>query len=515
MPDSQFRWLQDAGNTHLVRRGLRGVEKETLRVDQQGQLSKRQHPRALGSALTHPHLTTDYSEALLEFVTPPYTSNSKARQFLLDLHTFVHQNLDQEMLWPSSMPCILNADESVPIAKYGSSNGGKLRTVYRNGLGFRYGRAMQAIAGAHFNFSLPAVFWPAYHAYCGGGAEPDQFQSDAMMGLVRNYQRLAWIVTYLFGASPAFCKSFKPQGHERLEEFDADTWYAPHATSLRMSDLGYRNSSQARLAISTNSLDEYVAGLLAAITTPDPRYEAIGISVGGEFRQLNANILQIENEYYSSVRPKPGDRTIRPVAALARDGVEYVEVRTLDLNPEDPAGISMQQMQFLEMLLIHCVLADSPPILEAERAEIDARDLHVAWVGRSPGCEIYRDGRSTPLQQWGRQVIDQLEPVAALLDDDSDHYAKSLRAARDALDDPQLTPSARLLDTLRSRRLSFFHYGLEIAAHHHHQFLSLSLDADRQAELADSVRQSLEATQSLEAQPQQAFTEYLHEYLRV
>src|SRR5690606_513774 len=162
-------------------------------------------------------------EALLEFVTAVHGANWELLQFLCDLHGFVHHRLKGELLWPASMPCVMNADRAIPIAHYGTSNLGRMKTVYRRGLGHRYGRAMQAIAGVHFNYSLPARFWPAYAEREGGARPPARFKSEQYMGLVRNYRRHAWLVIYLFGASPAVCKSFRSEGGELLAELDAAT----------------------------------------------------------------------------------------------------------------------------------------------------------------------------------------------------------------------------------------------------------------------------------------------------
>ncbi len=141
--------------------GLKGVERESLRVTPAGQISSAPHPRALGSALTNEHVTTDYSEALIELVTPPFAQTWELVQYLADLHRFVYTNLpDDELLWATSMPCAIKGDASIPIAQFGSSNVGRMKTVYRNGLGHRYGRVMQAIAGVHFNYSFPEQFWP-------------------------------------------------------------------------------------------------------------------------------------------------------------------------------------------------------------------------------------------------------------------------------------------------------------------------------------------------------------------
>jgi glutamate--cysteine ligase len=330
-----------------------------------------------------------------------------------------------------------------------------------------------------------------------------------MMGLVRNYRRHAWLVVYLFGASPAFCKSFRPQGHELLEELDRATWFAPYATSLRMSDMGYRNSTQARLSISANSLHDYVAGLRAAVTTPDPRYAEIGVVVDGEFRQLNANILQIENEYYSSVRPKPRDRTIRPIAALTRDGIEYLEIRTLDLNAADPVGLNQAQMRFLEALLLYCLLDESPPISASEQDEIDARDVQVAREGRRPGLQLPRSGRYVGLGEWGLGVLDHVEEIARLLDTEGTDYAMAVQVAREAFDDPDQTPSARLIADLRATGASFFEYGLELARSHRSYFLSLPASAEKDEFLVSAAANSLADTEALEARSDLPFEEYI------
>jgi glutamate--cysteine ligase len=505
-------WLRQPGNADLIRGGLRGVEKESLRVEPSGRLSRLPHPRPLGSALTHPYLTTDYSEALLEFVTPPLPANWQTLQFLCDLHCYVHHHLQDELLWPASMPCVLNPEQEIPIAYYGKSNLGRMKTVYRRGLGHRYGRGMQAIAGVHFNFSPPAAFWPAYRAHSASAAELTDFKSAELMGAIRNYRRHAWLVTYLFGASPALCKSFRPEGHELLAELDRSTWYAPFATSLRMSDLGYRNTTQARLNIPANSLHEYLAALTSAVTTGDPRYETIGVEVDGEYRQLNANILQIENEYYSAIRPKPRkDQDLRPTLALRTRGVEYVEVRTLDLNIADPVGINQNQLRFLESLLIYCLLSESPPIGAAEQQEIDRRDLLVAREGRRPGLLLIDRGREVRLADSAAALLDEIAEVAAVLDG-GEGYLASVEAQREPLRDPGATPSARLLEDLKRDRVAFFEYVLELARRHQEYFLALALAEDSERRFSAVAAASLRRAEELEATDAVPFGEYLRHY---
>jgi glutamate--cysteine ligase len=507
--DARLDWLASADHRRLLEPALRGFERECLRVGPDGRLAETPHSRAFGSALTHPYLTTDYSEALLEFVTPPCETTDAALAWLEELHAFVQRSAGDELLWPASMPCIIDADEAVPIARYGPSNEGRLRSIYRSGLGYRYGRAMQAIAGTHFNFSLPAGFWPQFAELERSDLELRAFRSERMMGLVRNYRRVGWLVSYLFGASPAFCKSFRPQGHPRLEPLSRDTWYAPHSTSLRMSDMGYRNSTQARLSISVNSLDEYLGELARALTTREPRYEAIGVVVDGAYRQLNANLLQLENEYYSSIRPKPADKSPRLIAALARSGVEYVEVRTLDLNPFAPCGVTAEQARFIEVLLVYCLLAESDPITEAEQAEIDERELRVAWEGRKPGLRLTRNGEEVALKHWAGELVDTLVAVARLLDADGALYSAAVGAAREAALDPGRTLSARVLAALDSGTRSFFEWAFAKATDNRRVFLDYRFAGGRLEALEALAAKSLEEARAKEVAREAPFDQYL------
>ena len=511
--DSRLAWLSDGDNASLLRRGLRGLEKESLRVDRRGHLAHTLHPSGLGSALTHPYLTTDYSEALPELVTPPYPSNWETLQFLCDLHIFVANHLEDELLWAQSMPCRIPSGDKVPIAVYGSSNLGKFRSVYRRGLGFRYGRAMQTISGVHFNYSVPLEFWRLYHEREPSSLGLKDFISHQYMGAIRNYRRLAWLLIYLFGASPAFCKSFPTAGSPCLRELDADTWFAPFGTSLRMSDIGYRNRTQSELQISMNSLDDYLADMVAAVTTSNPRYEAIGALADGEYRQLNTNTLQIEAEYYSPIRPKPpADNPHRPTLALRESGVRYLEVRTLDLNMTDPLGVNAQQLRFVEALLLYCLLNDSPLIDSAEQAEIDERDLLVAREGRRPGLELPLGGRTVGLARWAGDVLTGTRGIAALLDEDGDGYVDSVEAQLAAAGDPELTPSAQILRHLQTEGASFFELALETSRQQHRYFSELRLPAAKEAWLDELARESLKQQARLEGESEKTFEDYLRDY---
>jgi len=497
--------------------GLKGVEKESLRVTPRGRIAQTPHPQALGSPLTHEHVTTDYSEALIELVTPPFAETWELTQYLCDLHQFVYRSIDDELLWATSMPCAIEGDESIPIAQYGSSNVGRMKTAYRRGLGLRYGRVMQAIAGVHFNYSFPEHFWPVYADLVHSRDAGQDFRSDAYFALLRNYRRHGWIVLYLFGNSPALCPSFL--GGRRvdwLQPFEPGSLYAPHATSLRMSDLGYRNVSQAGLSVSVNSLEHYVRDLTAAITTPHPQYQRYGVKVDGEYVQLNANLLQIENEYYSFIRPKRVAHSgERPTQALRRGGVQYVEMRSLDVSAFDPVGVNQNKLRFLEAFAAWCVLGSSPPIEPSEQSELDGSHSRVAREGRRPGLMLRRDGRDAPLRDWALEIVDGMRAVCELLDggDPRRPYATALDAQAAKVHEPSLTPSARSLLEMRTTGESFFNFALRMSAVHRAYFLELhSPNEALQQEFVREAEESLREQSRVEAADAIDFDAYLARY---
>jgi glutamate--cysteine ligase len=507
--------LVNGGAPQILQGGRKGVEKESLRVLPRGTLAYSPHPPLLGSALTNEHITTDYSEALIELVTPAFTHSWELLQYLLDLHQFVYRHLGDELLWATSMPCAIERDADIPLAQYGSSHVGRMKTIYRNGLGLRYGRMMQAISGVHFNYSFPLPFWEAYAAARASRTHDAEFISACYFDLLRNYRRFGWIVLYLFGVSPVVCKSFLRGRELQLKDFGPGTAFEPYATSLRMSDVGYRNRNQAGLAVSVNSLDEYIRDLTRAISTPHPPYEALGVKVNGEYRQLNANILQIENEYYSFIRPKRVARSgERPTKALRRAGVEYVEVRALDVSAFDPVGVNQNKLRFLEAFVALCLMKESAPIAHSEQGALDQNHLAVARRGRDPALMLWRDGRDVPMRAWARELLDSMAGICEMLDtgDPARPYGQALATQAAKIEDVALTPSARLMTELNAGE-SFFDLALRMSAAHKAYFLDLyPPNQERLREFAREAQESLAAQHRIEASDTGTFEQYLSRY---
>jgi glutamate--cysteine ligase len=504
----------------LLKDSQTGLEKESLRVDTKGHIAQTPHPKVLGSALKNPWITTDYAESLLELITPPCDRAYKSLDFLKDIESFVYRQLDNELLWTSSMPCIIRGEDDIKIAEYGDSTGGKMKHVYRQGLAWRYGKMMQVIAGIHFNHSIGKHFWSAYQQLEQQQKRTSQnFINHSYMGMVRNIQRYGWLIPYLFGSSPAICKTFL-SGVPKLDSmkvFKNNTYYEPWGTSLRMGDIGYTNRKESKVGIKANynSIQQYIESLRYAISTPHAAYEDIGIKVNGEYRQLNANLLQIENEYYSTVRPKQIlDCFEKPIDALSNRGIRYVELRSVDINPFHPAGISHKQLFFLEVFMLFCLLQQSPKIDKQEQKEIDENQTLVAHFGRKPNLKLSQNNNKRTLTSWSLELLDAMMPVAELLN--TVHidtcYVGALKHQIELIKHPELTSSARLLDELMSKHNSYFDFARSKSEQHRQYFLERELTETAWNSFAEQAQQSILEQQKVEANDDISFDSFLQYY---
>jgi glutamate--cysteine ligase len=503
--------IEQSGAARYLSKIQRGMEKESLRVGPDGIISQLPHPRTLGAALHHPHITTDYSESLLEFITPVHDDIDSMLDFLTRLHIFTYQNIGEEILWTNSMPCILQGDESIPIADYGTSNIGFMKHVYRRGLGHRYGRLMQSIAGIHYNFSLPDVFFEAWT-----GDSSQDHRSDMYFRLIRNFHRYCWILLYLYGAAPAVCQTFLSGRKHNLDVFEDHSFCLNDGTTLRMSDLGYQNSAQDNIQVCTNSLKDYVNTLRAATEQSFPGYEEIGVEVDGEYRQLNTNLLQIENEFYTVIRPK---RVIQPMekpsAALEERGVEYIEVRLMDLNPYMPVGIDKPTIQFLDAFLLFCMFSDSPEISPEEEEEIAHNRSQTVTHGRSGQSEILLNGEKHPFREIATDLLEQINKTAKLLDTNGGtEHQDQVKTELEKITAPEKTPSAVILAEMRETGESYYAFAMRHAKSHEKLFKQAELPKPVYKEMHDVAEQSLQQFDAGQNVSQQPFGEFLRDYFK-
>jgi len=492
---------------------LRGIEKEGLRVDMKGLLSKLPHPQALGSALTHPRITTDYSESLLELITGTHNRVDSLIAEINEIQRVVSLTLQDELMWNHSMPAHLPAEQDIPIAWYGTSNTGMIKHVYRRGLAARYGKTMQCIAGLHYNFSFDEALWDLLDR---SETSAQDRRSAGYIALIRNFTRYSWLLMYLFGASPALSRDFL-RGHTgNLLELDPETMYLPYATSLRMSDLGYQNKAQSGLKPYYNDLNTFLQRIYEAVTTPWPAYEKIGTKRDGEWVQLNTNTLQIENEFYSSIRPK---RTTgpceRPITALADRGVQYIEVRCLDIDPTEPTGISAQTAMFVDAFLLFCALQDSPDFSDSGFCPESAANFSlVVKQGREPGLMLKQQGQDIRLQDWATQLLDGISACSAVLADalKDASYLQTLTTQREKVQNPDLTPSAKVLSTLQTQKLSFHEYALQLSTRLAQQLRQTGLTASEATLAENQANTSILEQKHLESSDTESFDDYVKRF---
>lgn len=497
---------------------MRGLEKESLRVTGRGTLALTPHSPLLGSPLTHPEITTDFSESLLEFITAPSASVAQVLGQLEDVHRFTYHSLRDEYLWVNSMPCVLSRDDNIPVAQYGKSNVAKMKTIYRMGLGHRYGRLMQTIAGVHYNFSLPDEFWRFLLNAEQSSLDLQSFKTQRYFDLIRNFRRYFWLLLYLFGAAPAICPTFVQGRKHALVPLEKDqgTLHAPYATSLRMGDLGYQSSAQQILRIDYNNLPDYLRALCQGITQPHPDYVGIGVKDGEDnYKQLNTGILQIENEFYSTIRPKrtakSGEAALR---ALHDRGVEYVEVRCLDLDPYHPLGIGAEQMYFLDTFLVYCLLTDSPLADRDENRRVQKNQQEIVYRGRDPDLALLNHHESFRFKSWAGELMAEMREVAGLLDNANGvgSHRESLERQSEKLRDPSLTPSARVLADLRESRQSFYEFGLQQAIQHANYFRAKPTSEDLLTRYRQLAQESISSQQHIEGEDQMDFDSYLAKF---
>ena len=490
----------------------RGIEKEALRSGLDGGLSQAMHPRTLGSPLTNPNITTDFSESQVELITQVHPSIADCLQELAEIQTFVSDNLKEELLWPFSMPCHIRKDHSIPIAQYGSTNLAKAKTIYRRGLSNRYGSEMQTISGIHYNFSLSDACWKEL------GYVDQVSRTRGYFDLIRNFRRWSWLLVYLFGASPTIPKQLVQ--HSELADLsflDNESFYMSHATSLRMGPMGYQSTAQNNLAISYNSLEDYLEGMTIALSQTHSEYQQVGLKQKSIYQQLNTAILQIENEFYGYIRPK---RSLlageRPVSALKKHGVEYVEVRCLDIDPYLPTGIDSTQIQFIDTFLIMCLLSESPPDSAEENVLINENNASVVNWGRKPDLAL-KNPDLIEMKTWARDLINQCKPIAEIFDANCTNptYSESIAIQLEKLTNPDLTPSAKLLDHIKTSSKSFYELGVELAKQHKQQHQTNTVSAYSQSQLAEQAKDSLQKLKDLELVEEESFESFLFKYTAI
>lgn len=494
----------------------RGIEKESLRVSPTGRLSQHRHPKTLGSALTHGNITTDFSESQLELITDTHNGVNACLSQLREIHQFVSRNISSELLWCSSMPCMLPHDQDIPIAQFGTSNIATAKTVYRRGLAVRYGAKMQTISGIHYNFSMPNETWSRVYGSSHDRNELINIKNQHYFSLIRNFRKNAWLLLYLFGASPAVCDCFVKGRVHHLKMMSNGTRFLPYATSLRMGPLGYQSDAQSAISVSYNNLKSYAQSLYDALTQPYPPYAAIGLSNQERPLQLSNALLQIENEFYGTIRPKqPIQFGERPLLALNRRGVEYVEVRCVDLNPYEEIGITKETIAFLDTFLLYCLISQSSTdSIEEDRSNSENQYL-IAERGRDPNLKLNRDKNHLSVKDWGQDIIEACQPFALKLDqaNNTTDHTQSLKNALESIQNPNKTPSAKVLHDVEAHNGSYFDFIMGLSSKYTDKLKNDTLSDTTLNKYVSNAQSSMVRQQDIEHEDQLEFEEFRKDYV--
>lgn len=500
---------------------LHGLEREALRIDHRAFLALSPHPSSLAFPLTHPKISTDFSESQIEFIMPPYESLNQLCEELEKICFHVRSELNKEYLWAFSMPSLLPSNENqIPIARYGNSKIAKKKEIYRKGLRLRYGARMQTISGVHYNFSFQPTFWKAYFRERNETYNSSSV-SEAYLGIIRNCLRYSYIFPYLFGASPAFDTSFlspasedqknsqyhskqyfqeRKQILQRLKNFQKDqrtrTLYKEYATSLRLSEIGYNHPLQWKLKISYNSLPEYIETMRNALTMQPSENEKRTFQ---PHEQLSSAPLQSENEYYALIRPKQHElQGLSLLDALSQKGISYLELRAFDIDPFSCCGTDLKSFLFTHLFLIYCLFHSSPFMNSDESLQILDNFLTVVWDGRNLNCKILpllgekQNGtkrlweedinqkkksinpKAVSLRENGLSLCKKLKPIAERLDWENQNYRRqksnlymdSLSSQEEKFRDPKNLLSSRILDEMNQKKQGFIELGLSLSKEH-------------------------------------------------
>ncbi len=497
-----LKFVENGKINRLLLNSLHGLERECLRTNQKGEISLEPHPKALGSPLTNPYIVTDFSEAQLEFITPPLSSERAAIKFLEQVETFAQSKIPNEIFWGQSMPCILpKKEENIPLAQFGSSIVGTKKTTYRRGLGYRYGRRMQTISGIHYNFSFNKELFKELYRRFNGKGDLNDFISENYMRLIRNFMRFSWLVSYLFGATPAIDKTYLSKKDRYLKKHKKRTYYGQYATALRMSRLGYCCAVQTMLNIPFDSVDSYAEGLKEATKTPYPAYKKIGLEKKGEKLQLNDSILQIPNEYYGAARPKQTvDLSGDILANLQKNGIKYVELRVADIDPFTSSGVSLEQMEFLHVMAAYCLFLPSDHFKIGEKDSIISNHNIVALYGRKPGIKLKRKGKEVSLKNWGENILRNMYQVAEILDKAHKNkaYTNVIKKQLEKIFDPEKTPSAQIINALNENNQEFIEFGLELSQKNKTEYQKKNIPAELLERFTKYAQQSLKEQAAIE-----------------
>lgn len=369
-----------------IRQANFGIEREGLRVTPDGHLALTPHPKAFGDKLSHPFITTDFSESQIEMITPTFSTVEEVYQFLCALYQLTVSELKEEYLWPQSMPCTIEADQDIPIAMFSDNLEGNVAMNYRQHLLKKYGGKRQLISGLHYNFSFSETFIQKLYENQTTDLDYRLFKDQIYLKVVRNYIRHRWLLIYLLGASPIVDESYCTECQTSSKEVAPHSYTRSGAVSFRNSACGYQNHTP--IYVDYQDVERYVQSLNQYIES-------------GEIASFK--------EFYSPIRLKAKDPH-HLMESLMKDGIEYLEIRSIDLNPFEPAGISLVDLQFIHLFILFLLEEEE---VEDENWQKDATENErlVAVDGLQNELKLIRNSERVSFSEWALDILTKMKKI--------------------------------------------------------------------------------------------------------
>lgn len=366
-----------------IKKGRFGIEKESVRVNENGELATTPHPEIFGEKTENPYITVDFSESQIEMITPTVNSVEKAYDFLRNIHEIVATNLKDEYLWSQSVPPILPSEELIPLGKFPQN---KELEKYREKLALKYGRKKQLLSGIHFNFSFDDEFLKELYELSKEKTSFKEFKNNIYLKISRNYFKYGWMIIYLLGASPVIHETYLQKCIDKMKKFTDDTYYFEDLVSFRNGSCGYRNEKD--FFVNYESVDKYVESLE---------------------RLIEKESISSAKEYYSPIRLK----TKKPkeiLKELKNSGIEYLEFRSIDLNPFSEIGIEKVDLEFLHLFILFLFLKDDEPFEEKDYFRYLKNQEILANRGNSDEFRlICCEDKSVSPKEYSMVILEEIE----------------------------------------------------------------------------------------------------------
>ncbi|EOU2013250.1 bifunctional glutamate--cysteine ligase GshA/glutathione synthetase GshB [Clostridium perfringens] len=411
-----------------------GLEKENVRVTESGNLALTPHPKAFGDREKNAYIKTDFSESQLEMVTPVCNTLEEVYSFICNLNKVVSLEImkNGEFLWPQSNPPILPREEEIPIAKLSNRED----ELYRENLSYKYGKKKQVISGIHYNFSFKEEFIKLLYKELKVEKDFREFKDDIYLRMARNFQKYHWLLIYLTGASPVFHESYIEEIKEEGEKLGEDSYYIKDDTSLRNSSYGYKNKKD--YYVSYNSIEEYASDIKNLVKDKE---------------------IQSIKEYYNPIRLKSlGSEDM--LESLLHKGIDYLEVRLLDLDPLSIQGVSKETLYLVHLFMIYTLLKENKEITYKDQEEFFKNHDMVALKGRNEESVIHENGVPVLLKDKGREILSEMDEIVEILFSNNEEFKNVIKRALEKINNPYDTISEKLIKDIKEEGYVNFHMRL-------------------------------------------------------